>query len=699
MTSPLPILIPQPRNIEWRSGNFNLNAATVVVLGAKASDETLFAARQLQTAIESACGFSAAIIKTASLIAQRNVICLELIGRDRDDQEIDTSIDSAALGEEGYTLAIEQDHAVVTAAGEAGLFYGVQTLIQLLRVHGRRIPACHCQDRPALPHRGVMLDVSRGKVPTLATLERLADTLAHYKINQLQLYTEHTFQFRSHPLIGAKCGSLSPDAILALDQICRDRHIDLVPNLQSTGHMRHILSLPEYEHLAETAWRWSITPAREETYQFLEELYADFLPAFSVPILNVNSDEAWDYGRGQAKALSDQIGYGRLYLDHILRLREIAGRHQHRVMVWADVLHHYPELIPEIPSDITLLDWNYEGQESYPTLEALARAGRPFYVCPGTSTWNTIFPRIDNSLTNIRNYVREGIAAGAIGMLLTDWGDMGHYQPLSHSWYGYLFGAEMAWTGATTSTESFDQAFTQLFLGDASGRAVSAIRRLGRAVEQPALAAPNRSDTVYALYEEPLKGRLVESVPVEALAEMIAAGEESLLAFAVLPDPSLRHELSFSAYQMIFAAGKVQLAKAIRETLRDLTGSDGSTSDGATRLDTLISELEHLRSDLAPMIAEFEQIWLRSAHRSEIEINLDRYAALATRFDAAIAWLREQRDAYANNDTLDAGLNTYNADEYLVLWDQSHRNLLELVEIVGREAVPPEILDWVGLES
>lgn len=693
MTYSAPMLIPQPHSFAWSAGSFGLNGETTIVLGTQAGAATLFAARDLQAAIEAISGLRLPIVKAAAAATRHNAI--RLILRDRDD-----SADPAGtLGPQAYRLAITEGGATITAADEPGLFYGVQTLIQLARTHGRRLPGCACADQPALPQRGIMLDISRARVPTLATLERLAKTLAHYKINELQLYTEHTFQFPSHPAIGKHCGSLSADDMLALDAVCRERHIALVPNLQSTGHMRHILSLPQYEHLAETPWRWSITPALEETYDFLDELYADFLPAFSVPILNVDSDEAWDHGRGQAKALSASGGYGRVYLEHILKLRELAARHGRKIMIWADVFNHYPELISEIPEDVILLDWWYEAEESYPTLKALAASGRPFYVCPGTSSWNTIFPRIDNSLGNIRSYVRDGVTAGAIGMLLTDWGDMGHYQPLSNSWYSYLFGAEMAWSGATTATELFNQAFGPLFLGDASGHAVAAIQRLGRAVEQPALALSNRSDTVYALYDEPLTGRTVRETPAAALDEMIAAAEAALPAFAQLADPTLRHELQFTAAQMIYAARKVLLGQEIRRALGELAADTTGSSEGAARLDTLISRLEALRGELPPMVAEFERLWLLSSQRSEIDVNLDRYAALLARFDAALSWLRGQRERYAAGEPLDAALATYDPGEYVILWDQGQQDLHRLVEVVGRDAVPPEILRWLGLAA
>lgn len=681
-----PSLLPQPRRYAPRPGWFMLDQATLIMVN-DPSEQTRFTIEQLTRAIAELTGLRLAHGAAAPQADAATAIHMQL----HDPHE-----GARPPVAEGYTLTIDERRITISAGDEAGLFYGAQTLIQLLQVQGRRLAGCRIEDWPALPHRGVMLDVSRGRVPTLETLTRLAETLAHYKINQLQLYTEHTFQFPSHPRIGQACGALTADEMRALDRVCRERHIELVPNLQSTGHMRHILSLPEYAHLAEIDWRWSITPAREETYQFLGDLYGDLLPAFSSTYFNIDSDEAWDFGRGQARARTEQIGVGRAYLDHILRLRDLAAKHGRRIMIWADVLHHHPELIPEIPDDIVLLDWEYEALPTYPGLQRLAAAKRPFYVCPGTSTWNTIFPRIDNAIGNTREFVREGIAAGAIGMLITDWGDYGHYQPLSHSWYGYLFGAEMAWTGATTATETFDASFGSLLLNDPSGRAVAAIRRLGRAVAQPGLARPNGSASVYALYEDPLAGRTITAAPAEAIQELADAGAAALPAFAQLHDAALRHELSFAAYQLIYAAEKVTLGRSIRAALRELAAQPPDAAR-VNRLDALIAGLSQLRTRLTAMRAEFEQLWLARSRRAEIAINLDRYDRLGDRFAAALAWLRHQRDAYVAGHAIDAELAGYDVEGYRILWEQGLDDLRRLVETVGSDAVPPEILVWLGM--
>jgi hexosaminidase len=600
----------------------------------------------------------------------------------------------ADAGREAYVLRVTSNAIEVEASSEAGLFYAVQTLRQLLQTYGARIPALTIRDRPMLAHRGLMLDVSRGKVPTLATLFELVDRLAAYKYNQLQLYIEHTFHFPSHPAIGAGTDPLTAEDILALDAYCRQRHVELVPNLQSFGHQRHLLSLADYSHLDEVGWRWSLSPAREETYQFLDELYADFLPAFSSGWLNVDCDETWDLGTGQSKTLAMELGKGRLYLRHILRLRELAAKHGRRIMLWADVLRNHPELVPELPDDVLLLDWEYEAADHYPTTTALGTSGRTFWVCPGTSSWNTLFPRLDNALVNIRRLVGEGLDAGATGMILTDWGDYGHYQALSLSWYAYLFGAATAWTGARTSPEEFDAAFAPLFLGQPAGdAALRAMRRLGTAVSGPTLGLRNRSAIALALFDDPLSGGLQTHVDVAALAELNAAATDAIRAFATLPDASLRHDYGFAARLIAFATARVQAALHVRETLGALAhrAAGSARADALARLDQDIAALAAGRAQVPALRSEFESRWLEHARPSEIRLTLAHFEQLERSYDAALAWLDEQRARYAAGQAVDADVATYTPSPVPLLWQQGSQQLRTLADLAGIDALPDEV--------
>jgi hypothetical protein len=673
-------LLPRPRQIAPGHGAFVLLVTTPIQIPPQPSEATVQTARGLQNALFTQFGITLPIVPTA----HPGSGAINLVLGENDGAS------PADLGPEAYTISISGQHATVAANDEAGLFYGVQTLIQIAKSAGRRLPGLEIRDQPVLPVRGLMLDISRRKVPTLATLTELVRTLAHYKYNQFQLYTEHTFAFPRHPEIGANAGSLTSDDILALDAVCCEHHVELVPNLQSLGHQRDLLNLPRYQHLAETPWNWTLAVSQEGTYELLDELYDDLLPAFSSNWLNVDADEPYDVGRGQSKAMTDEIGPGRVYLRHIQRLHQLAAKHGKQMMMWADMFWHYPDLIGEMPEDILFLDWWYEPKERYATVDAIAKAGRRFYVCPGTSSWSSFFPRLDNAIHNIRTFVHDGVEAGAEGMLLTDWGDGGHYQPLSNSWYPYLWGAECAWTGSGTTTEQFDAAFSRLFIGDASGQVVTAMHRLGATMKNAPVWITTWN-TPMALWEDPLAGDLAEVVPAGVVAETRIAAEGIFPILDLIRDPGIRADLGLSAGVIHFATNKVDTTRHIHQTLAAVSSGKQTAEQGNAQLTKLVDALRLQRRIIPALVAEFEQRWLAHARRSEIQVNLDRFAALLARYDVAIPWLETQRDACAAGQPVDADLATYDRGDYAVLWQESKQNIENLVNVIGEQALPPDI--------
>src|SRR5262249_47176751 len=105
----------------------------------------------------------------------------------------------ASLPPQGYVLEIGEHGGELTGADDAGVFYGRATLDQLVWLHDGQLPIGTIRDHPDIPIRGVMLDVSRDKVPTMTTLYALIDRLASWKVNHVELYSEHTFAYRNHP--------------------------------------------------------------------------------------------------------------------------------------------------------------------------------------------------------------------------------------------------------------------------------------------------------------------------------------------------------------------------------------------------------------------------------------------------------------------------------------------------------------------
>lgn len=382
---------------------------------------------------------------------------------------------------QGYSLSISGEGAEIGYADEAGLRYARDTLAQLEEEYPDGVPALRIRDWPDFPVRGYMLDVSRDRVPARATLERIVQLMRRLRLNHLQLYTEHTFAFAGHETVWKDASPLDAADIQWLDALCVDNGIELAANQNCFGHMGRWLQHPEYRHLAEAPDGWKMSlgiemPASvlqpcEESSDLVLGLLDELLPNFRSARVNINCDETFELGRGASAALVEEQGVGRTYLDFVRRIMDHLLQQGKQVLFWGDVLRNHPELIAELPDDgLVALVWNYEAPgaaENVPdwildilsefgmTKEALdgfrwhvrnfAAAGMPFWVCPGTSGWNSLLGRLENARGNLLDAVEVGLAEGARGFLITDWGDNGHLQPLAVSFPPLVLGAGLSW--------------------------------------------------------------------------------------------------------------------------------------------------------------------------------------------------------------------------------------------------------------
>lgn len=391
---------------------------------------------------------------------------------------------------DGYNLSIAPSGIEIIASTPAGAFYGASTLAQILRQCGDQIPCLSISDQPDFPARGVMLDISRDKVPTMETLYHLVDMLAEWKINQIQLYTEHTFAYLAHPAVWENASPMTGEEIMKLDAYCRERFIELVPNQNSFGHMERWLKHSEYNSLAEapegceTAWgfreAFSLSPIDSRSIPLVSGLYEELLPHFSSKLFNVGCDETIDLGLGRSKQACEEQGMGRVYLDFLLRIHELVKSHGRTMMFWGDIIMNHPELISELPKDVIALEWGYEADHPFGEHgKKFRESGIPFYVCPGTSSWLSFAGRTENAVENITNAARNGLQQGAIGLLNTDWGDWGHWQPLSVSYLGFMAGAMAAWNSGADLKPILAQNLSIHAFGDLTGKTGQAFYDLG----------------------------------------------------------------------------------------------------------------------------------------------------------------------------------------------------------------------------
>jgi hypothetical protein len=436
--------------------------------------------------------------------------------------------DSAPPHPEGYTLTIDCKGVRIEFREIGGMRAAMATFRQLSRQYGRNLPCLKIHDWPDFARRGVMLDISRGRVPKLETLLKLAGRLADFKLNELQLYTEHTFAYSQYQSVWQSWGALTGDEIRQLDARCQQLGIDLVPNQNSFGHLEHFLEQPQFKKLAEVSGPYAddgrefvrrpstLAPNHPGTLPFLRGLYDELLPNFSSQFINVGCDETWDLGRGQSKMLCAEKCQGRVYLDFLKNIhREVSARGK-TMMFWGDIILKYPKLIKELLSfvvppsggsgdsqqtppeggtpNVIALNWGYEADHPFDREASLfAKVKIPFYVCPGTSTWQTLIGRHDNALANLRAAASAGLKHDAIGYLITDWGDGGHPQPLAVSYLPYLAGASLSWCAKTFDETKLIPVLNRDVFKDPTGNAAKAAFALGLAHRKLKFTAPNET--------------------------------------------------------------------------------------------------------------------------------------------------------------------------------------------------------------
>ena len=460
-------LIPVPKYLEQHEGTFNRTSGRIIIPAISDNDALLRIAGSMQSLL------SRLEIKTSiAAVASKDEVPLLRISL------------TPELSPQAYRITIHPNQILLEGGDEAGLFYALQTFKQIVRYAKDQgtIPLLTIGDRPDFKRRGIMLDVSRDKVPTMNTLKNLIDLFASWKINELQLYTEHTFAYQNHPVVWEGFSPLTAGEILELDQFCRERFIDLVPNQASFGHMGKWLGHDQYKYLSEGPNSGVLSPAVSGSIDLMRELYAELLSNFSSHYFNINCDEVGGLETGRSKEMVKEKGEGRVYLDFILKLKSEVDKYGRTTQFWGDIILDYPELISKLPKDMIALLWGYDA--TYPfdlNCKKLHDAGSPFYVCPSTSSGRSLVGCNQNAFYNLKDAAMNGLKYGAVGFLNTDWGDYGHWQPLPVSYPAFMFGAAVSWGFAANQKIDIGIQVARYIFGDSTGKSGQALVEIGNA--------------------------------------------------------------------------------------------------------------------------------------------------------------------------------------------------------------------------
>lgn len=447
-------LIPKPQRLTSKDGIFVPGLDTVIVLTDGTSSADFFAAKELKKAFDKHLHLCPSIIK-AFAREEKNAVYL---------------LKNESISDEAYKLEISDSEIVIEAGSDSGMFYGVMTLCQIIK--GGKLECVSIEDKPQFKARGYLQDITRGKIPTLESLKKLADKLSEYKYNQMQIYVEHSFAFRKQKCMWSDADPITAEEILELDAYCRERHVELIPCMATFGHLYTSLEYnKEYKELESFGYEVefsfidrifhnTLNVSNEDSFKFICEAIDEFLPLFSSDKFNMCGDETHDLCKDKSKGMLKNSDVGRVYTDFVLKLISHIKSRGRRVMMWGDIIQKYPQYLGEFPDDMIFLNWMYDKNPDEKITEMFAKTGKAQYVCSATWSWNKLVNNLDFSLNNIRNLYLQGKQYGAEGILNTDWGDYGHIALMANSIPAIIYGGSMAWN--TDGEKSIEDAMSEI---------------------------------------------------------------------------------------------------------------------------------------------------------------------------------------------------------------------------------------------
>ncbi len=464
-------LLPQPQKLSMKECEFFTDYNTKIVLDLSCGVNVFIYAKQLQETISKWGGVEVQIVKG---ISYRGDILLK--------------VDASLSGEqECYKLTIDEDGICLIGSNEELLLNGVQTLRQMFAQCGCAVPCLEIEDYPGLKHRGFYHDVTRGRVPTLEELKRLVDDMCYYKMNQLQLYVEHTYLFRDFSELWRDETPLTAEEILELDKYCMERHIDLIPSLSTFGHMYKLLKTQTYGDYCElegkTGERMSywdrmmhhtINVSHPKALELIKSMVVEYMSLFQSKYFNICCDETFDLCRDRSKHLLDENTTSKdIYTWYVSELSNFLIEKGKIPMFWGDILWGSPQLIQKLPKENICLNWGYAAMQGDTETRTIAEAGAIQYTCPGAGGWNEWLYIYDSCYNNIARMCTYAYQYGAIGVLNTDWGDFGHVNQPEFCRPGMIYGAAFSWNKNIMSFEEINEAISVLLYGDLTGQIMS----------------------------------------------------------------------------------------------------------------------------------------------------------------------------------------------------------------------------------
>jgi hypothetical protein len=628
-----PALSPQPRELHTAD---LLPVKTVRVLAPSGDAEDLFAAQNLsdaltQRGLQAASGtddadLTVVLLRESSAEAHR-ALAAEKLAFD------------APMQDEGYVLilrpgAVGHVSAQIVAATGTGIFYGAQTLKQMIETGSiPKVWTGTVRDWPAMKYRGVHDDLSRGPFPTLAFQKHQLEVFAEHKINLYSPYFEHTLQYADDPLAAPPGSALTREESRELAAFAAQLHIMIVPEQEAFGHLHHVLKYEKYAGLAETPHGYVLAPGQAATQPLILSWFTQIAADFPSPFLHIGADETFELGTGRTKAAVEAKGLGPVYVDFLKSIHTTLAPLHRRLLFWGDIGGSDPAAIAGLPKDMIAIPWIYWHEASYDhDILPFKNAGMETWVAPGADNWKVVYPNVTGSLDNITGFVEAGQRLGSTGELTTVWDDDGEGL-FNLDWFTVLYGAAAGWQPGKSDSAAYTATFGRVFLGDTTGRIDEAQKELVAASD-----LIDSSDDAFWLDPWSPEGlaladKLRSRIPASRLHAEKAI---ELIETALATDPSLRERdalaaMELGARRVDFIGMKFQLSDEMRDAyakayaMRSDEKHHSETEDILDSIGSMNGRCQDLRDGYSMLKDLYRASWLAENQPAWIDNVLVRY--------------------------------------------------------------------------
>ena len=461
-------ILPQPQNIELLSeAGIKFNELTFLV---SSDDISIPVLGQITSTL---------IQSNPNVSGQKGVV-LELTTQD------------ASVSAEAYVLRISNKGVTITASTHAGLFYGCQTLEQLLedsRDLNIVIPAMLIRDFPTLNYRAVHFD-TKNHLDRVEYYYRAIDKLARYKINAIIWEIEDKLRFTRRPEV-ASPNAISKQEMRALSRYAKERNIEISPLVQGLGHAGFILK-HHWELRENPQSDWEFCPADPRTYEVQFDLYLDAIEAFPHgKYLHVGGDEITAIGIDERCKATGKTPF-ELQMVWLKRVCDFAIEHNRTPIFWDDMPLKFAglwqtilgdsteeelnkswdtsaldEAIKLFPRECVYMRWNY-GDATKPAHQRILKwydsKGLKVMGATAASAGDSPFlPRENSRVDYVKGFSELVAKNNLVGILATAWDDGSpHWETV---WRGFIAQGEYGWNPHSRTLDDFFRAHAQREFG------------------------------------------------------------------------------------------------------------------------------------------------------------------------------------------------------------------------------------------